>query len=211
MLEDYTLITTKVVTLWAVLDPIGHLPLFLGATAELGSKAQREAAIFAVLIAGLILSMAAISGQFILHAMGISLLSFQIAGGIIIFLFAVNMVLGAGARTTATADDPGRSARSIAVHPLATPIIAGPGAILTSVLLADNQRFDFTQQLTTLLALGTILLGMLGVFLAGTALGRWVGPSAFNAARRVMGLLLAALAVNTVVSALALWLHLPPI
>jgi multiple antibiotic resistance protein len=211
MLEDYTLLTTKLVALWAVLDPIGHLPLFMAATAGLTAVERRQAAILAVTVAFCILASVAFAGQFVLHAMGISLLSFQIAGGLIMFLFAVRMVLGASLSATNGGGEAGETVRSLAIHPLATPIIAGPGAILTVVILTDNQRFAFAGQATTLLALITILLALLAVFVTGGGLARALGPATINAMRRIMGLLMAALSVNMVLSALAHWLHLPEI
>ena len=94
MLPDQALFLTQLLTLWAVLDPVSHLPLFIGATADLKSEERRRAAVISVLLAFVILAVFGLVGQFLLAAMGISLLSFQIAGGIVLFLFAVSMVLG---------------------------------------------------------------------------------------------------------------------
>ncbi len=94
MLDDQKQIVTQFLTLWAMLDPIGHLPLFLGATGDLNPWVRRRAAILAVVFAFFILIFFGIAGQFLLHAMGSSLLSFQIAGGIILLVFSLSMVLG---------------------------------------------------------------------------------------------------------------------
>ncbi|WP_043839369.1 MarC family protein [Muricoccus aerilatus] len=210
MLSDYDLFVTQLVTLWIVLDPIGHLPLFLTATAALNPNDRRLAARVGVGLAFLILAFFSLLGQFLLHAMGISLLSFQIAGGIILFLFAISMVLGTpGAAATAAGGE--NSALSVAVHPLATPIIAGPGSLLTMVLLMDNNRFSAMHQGITLLALAAVLTLMLAVFLLGEPIRRFLGSSGSNVLRRIMGLILAALAVNMILSAVAVWLHLPEI
>jgi multiple antibiotic resistance protein len=213
LLDDYTLLVTQLVTLWAVLDPVGHLPLFLGATAALDRAERRRAAVLAVAIAFGILAGFAVVGRVLLEAMGISLLAFQVAGGIILFLFAVTMVLGAAEPAAGQPGAPGERDRvlSLAVHPLATPIIAGPGAMLTVVLLTDNNRHSLPQQAVTLLALAAILSLMLGVFLLGEPIRGVIGPGGPDVLRRVMGLVLAALAVNMVLSAIALWLHLPGI
>ena len=210
MLDDYTLFTTQVVTFWAVLDPIGHLPLFLGATAALDDAERRRAAIIGVALAFCILAGFALLGHLLLHAMGVSLLSFQIAGGIIVFLFALSMVLGdptppAGPRA------PQDGALSVAIHPLATPIIAGPGSMLTVTLMVDNNRHVLSRQMITLSALAAVLAVLLSVFLLGETVRRVIGAGGTNVLRRIMGLILAALAVNMILSAVALWLHLPQI
>ncbi len=94
MLPDQTLFLTQLLTLWAVVDPISHLSLFIGATADFTGAERRRAAVISVLLAFVILAVFGLVGQFLLAEMGVSLLSFQIAGGIMLFLFAVSMVLG---------------------------------------------------------------------------------------------------------------------
>jgi multiple antibiotic resistance protein len=210
MLNDQSLFLTQLVTLWAVLDPIGHLPLFIGVTIALDAGEKRRAAILAVLIALGILAFFAVAGQVLLAAMGISLLSFQIAGGIILFLFAISMVLGETKHGVEPVSS-GEKVMDIAVYPLATPIIAGPGSMLTIVLLTDNNRFSIGHQATTLAALVTVLAGMLAIFLLGSLVQRLIGTGGANILRRTMGLILAALAVNLVLNALTDWLKLPPI
>ncbi len=207
MLQDYLLVVTQLATLWAVMDPLSHVPLFLGATAGLSEAERRRVAIRAVGIAYCLLALFGLLGQIILHAMGISLLSFQIAGGMILFLFAISMVLGDRAESVSGSE----GSLSLAIYPVATPIIAGPGSLLTMVLLIDNQRGALVGQFITLAALAVIAVLLLGAFIMSTAIYRVIGSGGANLLRRVMGLLLAALAVNMVLSALAVWLHLPSI
>ena len=216
MLQDQAYFVTQVVTLWAVLDPISHLPLFIAATAGLDGAERRRAAVIACLMAFAVLAAFGLAGKFLLHAMGISLLSFQIAGGLVLFVFAVSMVLGKAAvqaKAEAMLDGPAMPRRdavmAIAVHPLATPIIAGPGAMLTMVLLIDNNRFSMLDQVYTVVALAVVLGLLLGIFLCGHLLERLLGRGLIQLMPRIMGLLLAALAVNLVLNALATWLKLP--
>ncbi len=217
MLPDQTLFLTQLVTLWAVFDPISHLPLFIGATPDFTSQERRRAASISVLMAFVILAVFGFVGQFLLAAMGISLLSFQIAGGIVLFLFAVSMVLGNASHVIDAPAKRGNAAArraavmQIAVYPLATPIIAGPGGMLTIVLLMDNNRYSHMEQLVTLGALATALAGMLVIFMTGDRIERVTGSGITQLLRRIMGLLLAALAVNLVLSAVATWLKLPSI
>jgi len=207
VLQDYLLLVTQLATLWAVMDPVGHVPLFLGATAGLNANERRRVAIKGVALAYGLLACFGMLGQLILHAMGISLLSFQIAGGLILFVFAISMVLGTHSPSTLVDDGD----LSVAIYPVATPIIAGPGSLLTIVLLIDNQRGHFVSQVVTLLALAVISLLMLCAFMLSSTIHRIIGTGGANLLRRVMGLILAALAVNMTLSAVAIWLHLPEI
>jgi multiple antibiotic resistance protein len=210
VLDDQNQIVTQFLTLWAMLDPIGHLPLFLGATGDLAPEARRRAAVLAVVFAFFILIFFGIAGQFLLHAMGISLLSFQIAGGIILLVFSLSMVLG-NPPTAQSPTDPQSDPLSVAVYPLATPIIAGPGSMLAIILLTDNNRFTISEQAVTLGALAIVLSLMLIVFLLSDIISRIIGRGGTNVLRRIMGVILAALSVNLILSALAQWLNLPAI
>jgi multiple antibiotic resistance protein len=211
MLDDQNLLVTQFLTLWAMLDPIGHLPLFLGATGDLSPQERRRSAILAVVFAFFILVFFGVAGQFLLHAMGISLMSFQIAGGIILLLFSISMVLGDPPSAAKPASDFINDPLDVAVYPLATPIIAGPGSMLAIILLTDNNRFTASQQALTLGILAVVLSLMLLVFLLSDVLSRLFGRGGTNVLRRIMGVLLAALAINLIVTALAQWLNLPPI
>jgi multiple antibiotic resistance protein len=220
MLPDQQLLITQLMTLWAVLDPISHLSLFMAATAGLERVERRRAAFISVLLAFAVLAFFGLAGQFLLHAMGISLLSFQIAGGIVLLLFGLSMVLGEGPQLAKPQTDLDAAANatarrdtvmSVAVFPLATPIIAGPGAILTMVLLMDNNRFSYAGQTLTIASLAIVLAALLVIFLAGHTVERLIGKGGIQLLRRIMGLLLSALAINLVLSAVASWLKLPPI
>ncbi len=211
MLDDQNHFVTQLLTLWAMLDPIGHLPLFLGATGDLNPQARRRAAALAVVIAFFILFFFGIAGQFLLHAMGISLLSFQIAGGIILLVFSLSMVLGNPQTAAKSPDDRQTDPLSVAVYPLATPIIAGPGSMLAIILLTDNNRFTLPEQAVTLVALAIVLSLMLAVFLLSDIISRIIGRGGTNVLRRIMGVILAALSVNLILSALSQWLSLPAI
>jgi len=210
MLEDQKLFLTQLVTLLAVLDPISHLTLFLGSTGSMSRRDRRRVAVLAVPIAFVILTAFGFLGQYVLHAMGVSLLSFQIAGGIIIFLFAVSMVLGPWQIDTAPIDGP-EQLLAVAIHPLAVPILAGPGSLLTVVVLMDNNRFSVPDQVMTIGALAVVLSILLAVFCVSDVLSRMLGQGGANVLRRIMGLILAALSVNLVLSAISQWLGTPPI
>jgi multiple antibiotic resistance protein len=138
-------------------------------------------------------------------------MSFQIAGGIILMLFSLSMVLGDPPSPARSAADPRSDPLNVAIYPLATPIIAGPGSMLAIILLTDNNRFTVSEQAVTLGVLAIVLSLMLLVFLLSDVLSGLIGRGGTNVLRRIMGVILAALSVNLIVSALAQWLNLPPV
>lgn len=199
---------SEFVTLLIVVNPIGALPVFLAVASGFDAAAQRRVALTAVLVSFAVLVFFIAVGGFLLEKMGISLRSFQIAGGIILFLVALDMVRGASYAPAAAASD---SATSLAIYPLAIPKIAGPGTMLTVVLLTDDHRFDFVQLSLTTAVLALVLAITLGVLLVAGPISRIIGAAGASIISRVMGMVLVALAVHTVLSAFGRWLNLPPL
>jgi multiple antibiotic resistance protein len=190
------------VTIFVVVDPIGTLPVFAHATRGASAEAQRAIAIRAVLVAGGVLLFFVVFGQLLLEGIGISLASFQIAGGIVLFLFALTMIFGEGkpaAEIEAAPPDP----METAVFPLAMPSIASPGAMLAVVALTDNETVSAPEQAVTVALLGGVLTVALGVMLAAAPLNRRLGAGGAAVISRVMGMILAAVAVDTVLRGLA--------
>ena len=197
-LDDYI---REFVTVWVVVDPIGTVPVFIAVTATMSSKARRGVAFRAALISALILLAFIVGGQLLLEALEISLVSFQIAGGIVLFLFALQMIFGPGKPESELSENrPSRE--DVAVFPLAVPSLASPGAMLAVVVLTDNNRYSITEQAITT---GVVLLGILAALifmLAAGFINRVIGISGANILSRVMGLILAAVAVDNVRDAL---------
>jgi multiple antibiotic resistance protein len=185
--------------LWTTIDPIGTLAIFTAITGKLDAKQRRKTAWKAILYSAAILLGAIVIGQVLLSAMGIQLLSLQVAGGVILFLFGLQMVFGSGFTNTPTAVEPGHD---IAVFPLAVPSIATPGAILAVILLTDNHLYSVPMQATT----AAILLGILAVtlicMLAATPILKVIGMNGASILIRVMGMILAALSTEFVMEAL---------
>ena len=131
---------TALVTLLVVVDPIGLAPTFLAVTEGLPRRARRDVAVRASLIAGAILIGTALLGDLLLRALGISLPAFRIAGGLLLFAIAFEMVLGVRMRREGQAAEEAveEHVRNIAAFPLAIPLMAGPGAITATVLLAGR-------------------------------------------------------------------------
>ena len=197
------------VTFWVVLDPIGTLPVFLAVTAGLAPAARRKAAVLAVIIAFAVLVFFALAGHWLLNAMDVSITSFQIAGGIVLFLFALSMIHGS--HTQSAHPEIGANPMDIAVYPLAIPSIAGPGAMLAAVVLSDDARHDFTDRMLTLGTMSLVLLVTLTILLCAGFLSRLIGRGGGAIISRVMGMILAAMAIDLILSATANWLNLPPI
>lgn len=182
--------------LWATIDPISTVLIFVSLTSHQKSKKRSQVALRAIWYSAVILIGAAILGQFILLGMGISIVSFQLAGGIVLFLFALQMIFGKLQSSTAQQRD------DIAVYPLAFPSIATPGAILAIILLTDNHLFAIPIQVGTVsIAIGILLITF---FLMRNAVFfyRRLGKPGSELVVRVMGMILAALSVELVLDAL---------
>ncbi|HMN85031.1 MAG TPA: MarC family protein [Bauldia sp.] len=196
------------VMMWVLIDPIGTIPVFLAVTAH--ARAQRRAIAFrSVGIAALILLFFTVGGKILLQALGIQLTSFQIAGGIVLFLFALTMVFGPPkAETDLEEAESVEKATSVAVYPLAVPSIAGPGAMLGAVLLTDTAGFDPMDDLLNIAVTGIVLVATLVLLLSADRIHKVIGDSGVNVLSRVMGLILAAVAVDTVIVAVSQHFHI---
>jgi multiple antibiotic resistance protein len=194
------------ITLFVVVDPLAASSVFLAVTAGITAPAKRRIATLAVLFALGVCAFFIVLGQIIIEAMGISLRAFQIAGGIVLFLFAASMILADPKEPAGGADG---SVASLAVYPLAIPAIAGPGTMLTVMLLTDNDRFGVVDQALTTAVVAAVLLVQYVLLLLAEPVSRVIGRSGANILRRVMGMILAAVAVNAVLTALGSWIGLP--
>jgi multiple antibiotic resistance protein len=192
---------TALVTLFVVVDPIGLAPTFLAVTEGLPRRARRDVAVRASLIAGAILIGTALIGDLLLRALGISLPAFRIAGGLLLFAIAFEMVLGVRIRREGQEAEEAveERVRNIAAFPLAIPLLAGPGAITATVLLSG--RADGNILLVGLLLAVVVLVALacLAAFLLAGRLSRLLGLTGNIVLSRLLGVLLAALAVQFVV------------
>ena len=199
---------SEFVTLFIVVNPISVLPVFLAVTAGFDATVQRRVALTAALASFVVLVLFIVGGGFLLEKMGISLRSFQVAGGIILFLVALDMVRGASYVPQGGAAEADQ-ATAVAIYPLAVPKIAGPGTMLTVVLLTDDHRFDVVQLSLTTAVLAVVLAITFVVMLLAAPVSRLIGSAGAAIIGRVMGMILVALAVHTVLSAFGAWLGLP--
>jgi len=185
-------------TIWTTIDPIGNVAIFAGLTASLTRAERRRTALRACLYATIILVIAVVAGQFILDAIGIHLHSLKVAGGIILFLFGLQMLFG---QLDAKPGAP-ESGRDLAVFPLAVPSIAGPGAMMAVILLTDNDVYTVAEQAQTGVVLLIVLLLTYILLLFSGAILRIIGRRGAAILVRVMGIILCSLAVEIVLTAL---------
>jgi multiple antibiotic resistance protein len=199
---------SALLTLLVVVDPVGLVPTYLAVTEGLPRALRRSVAVRASLIAGLILIGATLVGDWLLRTLSISLPAFRIAGGLLLFSIASEMVFGVRIRREAEAAEEAleEQARNIAAFPLAIPLLAGPGAITATVLLAGRAGGDPT--LIALLIAVVVLVAACCVvaFLFAERIGRFLGLTGNIVLSRLLGVLLAALAVQYVVDGVrAVW------
>ena len=184
------------VLLWAVIDPIGTRPVFFSATAERTPVQRRRIALIAsVTAAGILLFFIAV-GEPLLLAMGVPLLAFQIAGGVVLFLFALSMIFGESKPEGETKML--RSDQDTAVFPLATPSIASPGAMMAVVLLTENQNHSLLDQVATAAVMLLVIVITYGAMLMAGSISRLIGTGGASIVSRVMGLILASVAMTNV-------------
>jgi multiple antibiotic resistance protein len=192
---------TALVTLFVVVDPIGLAPTFLAVTEGLPRRARRDVAVRASLIAGAILIGTALIGDLLLRALGISLPAFRIAGGLLLFAIAFEMVLGVRIRREGQEAEEAveERVRNIAAFPLAIPLLAGPGAITATVLLSGSADGNILLVGLLLAVVVLVALACLAAFLLAGRLSRLLGLTGNIVLSRLLGVLLAALAVQYVV------------
>ena len=199
---------SALVTLFVVVDPVGLAPTFIAVTEGLPDRVRHDIALRASIIAGLILVGVALFGDWLFRALGISLPAFRIAGGLLLFAIAFEMVFGIRSRRESEAAEEAveEHVRNLAAFPLAIPLLAGPGANTATVLLAGRAAGNL---LLNGLLLAVVVLVAASAFVAFVFAGqisRLLGLTGNIVLSRLLGVLLAALAVQYVVDGIrAVW------
>ena len=196
----FTDIITKIFFLIAVIDPLGSVPVFLEATKRFDQAHKTKVAVKASFIAFFILLFFIVVGQIILEGMEVTLDAFQISGGVILFLFALTMIFGQG--KPEAEKHMIKDYKHITIFPVAIPSIASPGAIMAVVLLTDNHLYSIEHQaITTLLVLLVVTITMF-ILLGATYIQKKIGEYGITVVSKIMGLILAAYAVQSILSGL---------
>jgi multiple antibiotic resistance protein len=179
----------------AVVDPLGSIPVYLEATKQFSVRAKRRIAVKASGIALVILLFFILLGQYIMEAMHISLEAFQISGGVILFLFALTMVFGEG-----KPEEEKHMISHVTVFPIAIPSIASPGAIMAVVLLTDNDLYKFWQQAEICFAVFLVIILTCILLLWASRIQEKVGETGIIVISKIMGLILASFAIQSILT-----------
>ena len=197
--------TAALVTMLVTLDPPGLAPIFLSLTRGMSVDERRQVAVRACIIAFCIMGFFGVAGDVVLKALGVSLPAFRIAGGLLLFWIAFEMVFERrNERKQQTADTAITQdhIRNVAAFPLAIPLMAGPGALTAMILLAGRAGGDPLLLITLAVICGLVILSCLAVFLAATPIAKLLGVTGNVVLTRLLGVILAALAVQFVIDGL---------
>lgn len=194
---DTAFLITAFATLFVVIDPPGLIPLFIALTPGMDPAHRRNVALRACLVAAAILTAFGLLGEAVLQFIGISMPAFRIAGGLLLFLTALDMLFERRTQrregqTQEHPDDP-------SVFPLALPLIAGPGAIATMILLVGQARGDWTKILAVHLVMAATIAAAFAMMMIAGPVARLLGRTGTVVITRLLGMLLAALSVQFVI------------
>lgn len=198
---DTAFFITSFVTLFVIIDPIGLTPLFVALTQGMTPKQRRAIAIRATLVSAGILAAFAVFGESLLGFIGISMAAFKIAGGILLLLTALDMLFQRRTKRREDTAEEDEDPEDPSVFPLAIPLIAGPGSIATVILLAGTTP-GFTGLGLSLAVMALVLVVTFIFFEAASPLERLLGKTGINVVSRLLGMLLAALAVQFMLNGL---------
>ena len=202
---DVRFVATAIATAITIIDPIGMIPMTLGATARMSAQRRNQIVDQAVLVAAGVILFMGVVGRVLLDYLGITLPAFMIAGGILLFLISIDMLFArpTRAKRTEAEEREAAQAENPAVFPLAVPMIAGPGTIATVLLLVNLSRGDRYDLTIFALAYAFALFVTWLCMRASTLLLRVIGTTGIHVVSRLLGIILAALAVQFVLNGLA--------
>ncbi|MEZ4314730.1 MAG: MarC family protein [Polyangiaceae bacterium] len=187
-------------SLFSIVDPLATIPIFLALTGRDDQASQRRAAIRATVTAATILSLFALLGTQIFRFFGITIPAFKIAGGVLLFTLALEMMRARHSPTRGTAEEQteAQQKEDVGLIPLGVPLLAGPGAIAT-VMVWSSRATHFDQRVALFVAIALLAVVILLTLLFAPRLSRLFGKTGINIVTRIMGLILAATAVQFVV------------
>ncbi|MFK5854857.1 MAG: MarC family protein [Bacteroidota bacterium] len=199
-------IITTFIFFFAVIDPVGTIPVFIAVTKSCEAKKKNKIAVKAVIAAAIVLMFFLVAGEVILNAINVPLSAFQIAGGIVLFLFALTMIFGESKPDEEINEINKESEKSI--FPLAIPSIASPGAMIAAVMLTENSLYGIWDQLKISIIMLSVLLITLIFLLLSSKLFKIIGNNGASIISRVMGLILASVAVTSVLEGIKLYFEI---
>jgi len=202
---EFHFAATAFATAFTIIDPIGMIPLTLAATVGVAAHARQRIVNLAVIVGAAIILVMGIIGRPLLGYLGITLPAFTIAGGILLFLIAIDMLFArkTGTKQNAEEEREAAAAENPAVFPLAVPMISGPGTIATVLLLGTIARGSATEIAILVAAYATALAATWICMSLATAILRIIGTTGVHVVTRLLGIILAALAVQFVINGLS--------
>ena len=203
MLND---VIKSFITFFTVIDPIGTIPVFIAISAKAKPEVRKKIARKASITAASVLLFFIVLGEFILNAIDVPLSSFQIAGGIVLFLFALSMIFGESKPESEISHMDNQEDK--AIFPLAMPSLASPGAILAAILLTENSKHSVIDQTMTTITM-LLVVGIAWFLMSiSTKIFKYIGNSGAAIISRVMGLLLSAVALVNILDGLKAYFSL---
>jgi len=187
----------KFILLFAVIDPIGTIPVFLAVTKSFDKTIRFKVALRACVAAGCILLFFIVAGQVLIEHMGISLAAFQVAGGLILLIFALTMIFGKEAHSDGKEIS---DYQHVAIFPMAIPAIATPGAILAVILLTDNNVYDIGQQVVVAITMLVVIIITFFLLLSANGIQKVIGVTGITVITKIMGLLLCGIATESMLA-----------
>jgi len=197
---DFEFLKTAFITMFVAIDPPGLIAIFLSLTAHMTLADRKTTAYHSVMVALAILVAAALGGEAVMNLLGISVPAFRIAGGLLLFYIAFEMVFEKRVERKAHSADEAihDHPKNIAVFPLAIPMMAGPGAITATILQAGKAGDSYVNQAGLLFVLAIVIGSCLICFLLANKLDKYLGNTGRVVLSRLLGLLLAALAIQII-------------
>ncbi|HAT28511.1 MAG TPA: antibiotic resistance protein MarC [Gammaproteobacteria bacterium] len=193
-------------TFFATIGPLDVAAIYAALTSAVSRKQRRQMAVRGTLIAGSILLLFALVGDFLLAGLGISLAALRTGGGILLLLIGIDLVFARSSGSTSTTDEEEKEAQSkqdISVFPLATPLIAGPGTLGAVILLMANAEGEPVLQAAVITSLVAILLVTLAMLILASEIQQFLGVTGMHVVTRIFGVLLSALAVQFIFDGIA--------
>ena len=200
---DFAFFLAVLASLFALVDPIGALPFYVGLTEGFSPADRRIVILRAITVLGVVLAAFALFGRFVFAIFGFTLAAFEIAGGILLFVVAYEMLMGELTRTKLTSTDQSEALKrrdELAVVPLGIPLLAGPGAISTVMIYVGNAGSDLLSIVSIFVAVAIVTAVTYVVLRYGELILRRIGRVGIMAITRVLGLLLAAVGVQFVIT-----------
>ena len=194
-MDQFTTILLYFTSFFTLMNPIGTMPVFLTMTSDLSKKERRATAVKAVLTAGFVLILFAILGEYLFNFFGISVAGLKVVGGVLFFFIGYDMLNARLSRIKMSEEEAEKYADDISITPLGIPMIAGPGAITTAIVLMGDAN-DYTTKAMVIVSIVLVLIVVLLVFLGAVGITKFIGEKGNKIMMKLMGLIVMVIAVE---------------